>query len=66
MRSTVIYTSETTFQQYGVITLENGKDTLHFSTQGQGRIVDDADINVKLGSAIFRIDYGHCRFEAAG
>ena len=61
----MIYTSPTTFQQYGVITFENGRDTLHFSTQGQGNIVEDADKNVKLGSAILRIDYGHGRFEKA-
>ncbi len=66
MRSTVIYTSETTFQQYGVITFENGKDTLHFSTKGEGHIVEDADKQVKLGSAILRIDHGHGRFEGAG
>ena len=65
IKSTVIYTSATTFQQYGTISFENSKDRLHFSTQGQGHIADDPSKTLKLGSAILRIDRGDGRFRQA-
>jgi len=63
--STIIYTGKDTFQQYAVITFANGKDTLHVSTQRPGTIVEDADKQLRLGSATLRVDYGHGRFFGA-
>ena len=65
IRSTVIYTGEASFQQYGTITFANNNDRLHFSTKGQGRISEDPVTKIRLGSATLRIDYGRGRFEKA-
>jgi len=63
--STIIYTGKDAFRQYAIITFANGKDTLHVSTQRPGTIVGDADKQLRLGSTVLRIDYGHGRFFGA-
>ena len=58
IESTMIYTGETSFQQYGTITFANSNGKLYFSTKGPGRIADVPSGKVKLGSAVLQIDNG--------
>ena len=63
IKSTMVFTGNGTFQQYGTITFEDSRDHNHFSTQGQGQIEDSAD--GKQASATLKIDRGEGRFRDA-
>ena len=63
IKSTMVLTGNGTFQQYGTITFVDGRDRIHFSTQGQGRIEESTD--GKQASATLKIDRGEGRFRDA-
>jgi hypothetical protein len=57
--------AQTAFTESGTITFGYGGHVLHFSTVGQGFIVDSPDPSLKHGTVTWQIDRGEGQFEGA-
>lgn len=63
--SQVTFTGETSFQEEGTITFGDRQHRLYFSTVGQGYLGSSADLQLKHGSVIWKVDRGDGQFAGA-